>query len=73
VLLTELNHLDNNEAVCISASGDDNCVIGLAVDMTTSSIQLPALDGETGEKLLPGPVIVCMTIEGNLSLFSAAR
>ena len=68
------NCLDINEcSLHIAASGDDNCVVGLAVDQTTSSIQLPALDGETGEKLPPGPVLLCMTIEGNLSLFSAAR
>ncbi|MCO5600666.1 hypothetical protein L7F22_054781 [Adiantum nelumboides] len=56
-----------------AASGDENCVVGLAVDTTTQFIQIPAPDGDSGEKLKPGPVLFCMTMEGNLSLFSLAR
>lgn len=57
----------------LQASGDDNCVVGLAIDQTTLAIQLPAPNGESGEKLSPGPLLLCMTLEGNLSLFSLAR
>ncbi|KAH7283469.1 hypothetical protein KP509_34G008900 [Ceratopteris richardii] len=57
----------------LQESGDDNYVVGLAVDRTTLSIEIAGPNGESGETLEPGPVLFCMTIEGNLSLFSVAR
>ncbi|KAI5080777.1 hypothetical protein GOP47_0003960 [Adiantum capillus-veneris] len=57
----------------LRANGDDNCAVGLAIDKTTRSIEIPVPNGDSGEKLKPGPILFCMTMEGNLSLFSIAR
>lgn len=58
----------------MAESGDDNAIVGLAIDRTTVQIQLIDPKDDAGEeKLPPSPVLICVTLEGKLSFFSFAR
>ncbi|BFI29606.1 nuclear pore complex protein Nup214 [Marchantia polymorpha subsp. ruderalis] len=58
----------------LQESGDDNAIVGLAIDRTTVQIQLIDPKDDAGEeKLPPSPVLICVTLEGKLSFFSFAR
>lgn len=58
----------------LQENGDDNFIVGIAMDRTSIDFQisLPTDDGGLKE-LPPCPVLLCMTIEGKLNLFSFAR
>ncbi|KAG6550749.1 hypothetical protein Mapa_007653 [Marchantia paleacea] len=58
----------------LQESGDDNAIVGLAIDRTTVQIQLIDPKDDAGEERLPpSPVLICVTLEGKLSFFSFAR
>ncbi|KAL2635427.1 hypothetical protein R1flu_006906 [Riccia fluitans] len=57
----------------LQESGDDNALVGLAIDRSTVQIQLTDPRDDSGEsKLPPCPVLICVTLEGKLSFFSFA-
>eukprot|EP01018_Ginkgo_biloba_P036197 Gb_08947 [translate_table: standard] len=58
----------------LQENGDENLMVGIAMDQTSVDLQIriPTDDGGLKE-LPPCPVLLCMTIEGKLNLFSFAR
>lgn len=58
----------------LQENGDENFIVGIAMDRTSIDFQIsfPTDDGGVKE-LPPCPVLLCMTIEGKLNLFSFAR
>jgi hypothetical protein len=64
----------DNEFLAITESGDDNVLLGLAFDFTTTNLQLTDPRDDSGDtKLPPCPVLLCLSLGGKLSLFSVAR
>lgn len=58
----------------LQESGDDNVLLGLAFDFTTTNLQLTDPRDDSGDtKLPPCPVLLCLSLGGKLSLFSVAR
>lgn len=55
-------------------NGDDNVLLGLAVGMTTTELQVTDPRDDSGDTKLPAcPVLMCLSLGGKLSLFSVAR
>ena len=55
-------------------NGDDNILLGLAVGMTTTDLQVTDPRDDSGDTKLPAcPVLMCLSLGGKLSLFSMAR
>lgn len=55
-------------------NGDDNVLLGLAVGMTTTELQVTDPRDDSGDtKLHACPVLMCLSLGGKLSLFSVAR
>jgi hypothetical protein len=55
-------------------SGEDNFVVGLAIDRTSTQIRLYDPRDSSGEtKLPPQPVMLYVTSEGTLNAFVFAR
>jgi hypothetical protein len=64
----------DKEFLAITESGDDNVLLGLAFDFTTTNLQLTDPRDDSGDtKLPPCPVLLCLSLGGKLSLFSVAR
>ncbi|XP_057823176.2 nuclear pore complex protein NUP214 isoform X1 [Cryptomeria japonica] len=58
----------------LQENADDNFVVGMAMDRTSVDFQIsiPTEDGGINQ-LPPCPVLLCITIEGKMDLFSFAR
>ncbi len=55
-------------------NGDDNVLLGLAIDRTTVDLMLTDPRDDSGDTKLPAcPVLMCLSLGGKLSLFSVAR
>ena len=55
-------------------NGDDNILLGLVVDVTTTALQVADPRDDSGDTKLPAcPVLMCLSLGGKLSLFTVAR
>eukprot|EP00897_Mesotaenium_endlicherianum_P010674 jgi/Mesen1/9635/ME000669S09077 len=58
----------------LQAGGGDNTVRGLALDLTSTQLQVADPRDDSGqEKLPPSPVLLCITLEGKLCAYACLR
>lgn len=57
----------------ISDNGDENVIIGLSVDKVSQNESKKLTIGNEERELPPCCVIICLTIDGKISVFHFAR
>lgn len=57
----------------ISDDGEENVILGLSVDKSSQNENLSFTLGDVEREVSPCCVIICITIDGKISLFHFAR
>lgn len=58
---------------CASGDGEDNLILGLNVDKVSQNENVKFTLGEEETEVAPSCILVCLTLDGKISLFHFAR